>query len=50
MAVGFFWATVCLCIFVTILALDIMGFFSRKNHFEVEGRVSGSQDSRRSER
>lgn len=40
MAIGFFWATVCLCLFVTILALDIMGFFSWKNHFEVDGRVS----------
>lgn len=39
MAIGLFWATVCLCMFLSVLALDIMGFFSRKNHFEVDGRV-----------
>lgn len=40
MALGLYWATVCLCIFLAVLALDIMGFFTRKNHFEVDGRVS----------
>lgn len=40
MAIGYFWATTCLCILLFVLALDIMGVFSRKNHFEVDGRVS----------
>lgn len=39
MAIGFFWTSVCLCVFVAILALDIMGLFSRKNHFDVNGKV-----------
>lgn len=40
MALGLYWATGCLALFVAILALDIMGIFSRKNHFDVDGRVS----------
>ncbi|KAF7197196.1 3-ketodihydrosphingosine reductase tsc10 [Pseudocercospora fuligena] len=39
MALGLFWASVCLCGFLFILALDIMGVFSRKNHFDVAGRT-----------
>ncbi|KAF2120420.1 3-ketosphinganine reductase-like protein [Lophiotrema nucula] len=39
MALGLFWATVCLCVFVAVLSLDIMGFFSRGNKFQVEGRT-----------
>ena len=44
MAIGLFWATVCLCFFVALLALDIMGLFNRKNHFEVDGRVCQNLD------
>ena len=40
MAIGLFWATLSLCGFFAILALDVMGFFRRKNYFEVEGRAS----------
>ena len=40
MAIGYLWASVGLCALLFVLALDIMGVFSRKNHFEVEGRVS----------
>lgn len=40
MALGFFWASVCLLLFLAILSLDIMGFFRRENKFQVEGRVS----------
>lgn len=40
MALGLYWATVALVLFLTILALDIMGIFSRKSHFDVDGRVS----------
>ncbi|KAK8192870.1 3-ketosphinganine reductase-like protein [Phyllosticta capitalensis] len=39
MAVGLFWASVLLSIFFVILALDIMGFFSKKNYFQVDGRT-----------
>lgn len=39
MALGLFWASICLCVFVAVLALDIMGLFSTKNYFEVDGRV-----------
>ncbi|EMD01231.1 hypothetical protein BAUCODRAFT_144782 [Baudoinia panamericana UAMH 10762] len=39
MALGLFWASVCLTIFVLILSLDIMGFLSGKNHFDVDGRA-----------
>ncbi|KXT06499.1 hypothetical protein AC578_6074 [Pseudocercospora eumusae] len=39
MALGLSWASVCLCGFLSILALDIMGVFSRKNHFDVAGRT-----------
>jgi 3-dehydrosphinganine reductase len=40
MAIGFSWATYMLCSFVLVLALDIMGLFSTKKHFDVDGRVS----------
>lgn len=39
MAIGWYWASVSLVIFIGILSLDIMGFFSRKTHFDVDGRV-----------
>lgn len=39
MAMGLYWASVCLAIFISVLALDIMGFFSRKNHLDVKGKV-----------
>ncbi|CAK4032049.1 3-ketodihydrosphingosine reductase tsc10 [Lecanosticta acicola] len=39
MALGYFWATTCLGLLLAIFALDIMGVFSRKNHFEVDGRT-----------
>ncbi|KZF26464.1 NAD(P)-binding protein [Xylona heveae TC161] len=39
MALGFFWATILLGFFASVLALDIMGLFRRKNHFPVEGRT-----------
>ena len=41
MALGFFWASIALLVFLAVLSLDIMGFFSRKNHFPVDGRVGG---------
>jgi hypothetical protein len=44
MAVGYFWASIGLCAFIFVLALDIMGIFSRKNHFDVDGRVSRARD------
>ncbi|KAF2729784.1 3-ketosphinganine reductase-like protein [Polyplosphaeria fusca] len=34
-----FWASVGLLVFVAILSLDIMGFFSRGNKFQLEGRT-----------
>lgn len=46
MAVGLFWASVLLSIFFVILALDIMGFFSKKNYFQVDGRVCFYRTSR----
>lgn len=39
MALGLFWATASLCVFLVVLAADIMGLFSSKNYFEVDGRV-----------
>lgn len=45
MALGLYWATACLCLFLAVLAADIMGFFSKKNHFEVDGRVGKSLDA-----
>ncbi|KAF2202961.1 NAD(P)-binding protein [Delitschia confertaspora ATCC 74209] len=39
MALGIFWASVCLLVFLAILSLDIMGFFKRENKFPVEGRT-----------
>lgn len=35
-----FWASIALSLLVAYLSLDIMGFFSRGNKFQVEGRVS----------
>ena len=40
MALGFFWASVSLAVFLSALILDKMGILSRKNHFPVEGRVT----------
>ncbi|KAF2842186.1 putative 3-ketosphinganine reductase [Patellaria atrata CBS 101060] len=39
MALGFFWASVLFGIFLIILFSDIMGLFSRKNEFPVDGRT-----------
>ncbi|KAK7511400.1 uncharacterized protein IWZ02DRAFT_440701 [Phyllosticta citriasiana] len=39
MALGLFWAFVLLSIFFIVLALDITGFFSKKNHFQVDGKT-----------
>jgi len=39
MALGLFWSSICLCVFVSILLLDRMGVFSGKNKFPVDGRV-----------
>ncbi|PIB02047.1 3-ketodihydrosphingosine reductase tsc10 [Cercospora beticola] len=39
MAMGYYWASIALCALVLILALDIMGIFSGKNHFDVNGRT-----------
>ncbi|KAF2771784.1 3-ketodihydrosphingosine reductase, Tsc10 [Teratosphaeria nubilosa] len=39
MALGLPVATGFLCLFLAVLAADIMGLFSRKNHFEVDGRT-----------
>ena len=39
MALGLYTAIACLCLFLAILAADIMGIFAWKNHFEVDGRV-----------
>ncbi|KAJ8608609.1 hypothetical protein MRB53_039576 [Persea americana] len=36
---GMYAATACLCVFVFVLALDIMGVFSTKNHFPVDGKA-----------
>jgi hypothetical protein len=39
MATILFWASIVLCTILLVLALDIMGFFSGTNHFDVNGRV-----------
>ena len=41
MALGLLWASIALLVFLAVLSLDVMGFFSRKNHFPVDGRVGG---------
>jgi 3-dehydrosphinganine reductase len=41
MALVLFWASIALLVFLAVLSFDIMGFFSRKNHFPVDGRVGG---------
>ena len=45
MAIGLFWATVSLCGFIALLSFDVMGFFSRKNQFDVDGRVGTNHAS-----
>lgn len=44
MAIGFFWTSLLLCVFLTILAADKMGMFRTVNHFPVDGRVSTSKE------
>ena len=39
MAIGLFWSSICLVIFVSILVYDRMGGFLSKNKFPVDGRV-----------
>ncbi|KAK0939056.1 3-dehydrosphinganine reductase [Friedmanniomyces endolithicus] len=39
MALGLYWATACLAAFIAVLTLDISRFFSRKNHFDVDGKT-----------
>jgi len=39
MALGIFWTSICFCVFVSLLIADRMGYFTRRNHFLVEGRV-----------
>lgn len=36
------WATLALCFIIPLLAAEIMGFFSWKNHFDVNGKVRKS--------
>ncbi len=38
MALGLFWTSVCLCVFISILLMDRMNVF-HKNNFPVDGRV-----------
>ena len=47
MALGLVIATICLGVVIAILAVDIMGIFSSKNHFEVDGRVCIALSNRR---
>jgi hypothetical protein len=42
MAAGVYWASAGLALVVLVLALDIMGLFSSKTHFDVDGRVRHS--------
>lgn len=39
MALGIYWASGLLCVFILVLALDIMGIFGGKNRFLVDGKV-----------
>jgi hypothetical protein len=39
MALGLFWATVSLVVFMTITTADMAGFFRKKNQFDVNGKV-----------
>jgi hypothetical protein len=39
MAGVIYYASGCLALVVLVFALDIMGLFSRRNHFDVDGRV-----------
>ena len=39
MALGLFWALICLVIFLSLLLFDKMGGFTSKNKFPVDGRV-----------
>lgn len=47
MGFDLYWASVGLAVFMSIFALDIMGVFSRKNYFELEGKVGHSRLERR---
>lgn len=35
----FYWASAILGIIINVFALEIMGWFSRKNHLDVDGKV-----------
>lgn len=39
MGFDLYWASIGLAVLISIFALDIMGVFSRKNYFELEGKV-----------
>jgi 3-dehydrosphinganine reductase len=39
MALGLFWATVSLVVFLTVITLDMLGYLKGKNRFDVNGRV-----------
>ena len=40
MALGLFWSSVCLCVFVSVFIYDRMGGFQSKNRFPVNGKVN----------
>jgi 3-dehydrosphinganine reductase len=44
MAISLFWAATGLLVLVAYLSLDIMGFLSWRNKFQVEGRVGFDHD------
>lgn len=39
MALGWYWTGALLCVFLSVLAADMMGYFKSKNRFPVENRV-----------
>ena len=39
MAIGLFWSSICLSVFVSLFLIGRMGGFSSKNEFPVDGRV-----------
>lgn len=39
MVFDLYWASVVLAVLISVFALDIMGVFSRKNYFELDGKV-----------
>ena len=39
MALGLFWSSICLVLFISVLIYDRMGGFASKNKFPVDGRV-----------